>query len=204
MNKNLNLTLAFAAGSVGALLTRYVVPMPAFAQTQQSVVQEIHAKSFILIDAQDRTLAKLTYVPDVAQPFPGPPRGRVVLQDPTGREIWSAGGNSFRPLLARGEPDALSSWPMPKLWRRETPRSMTGASVLNNRCSWPRDCTTSGMLTAMVFGANPNLVSCVNRMCCEVQDISLYRSLAPLSASARSYAAPEFLCAAAPVSRYRR
>jgi cellulose biosynthesis protein BcsQ len=33
------------------------------------------------------------------------------------------------------------------------------------------------MLTAMIFGANPDVVSCVNRMCCEVQDISLYRGL---------------------------
>jgi cellulose biosynthesis protein BcsQ len=33
------------------------------------------------------------------------------------------------------------------------------------------------MLTAMIFGANPDLVACVNRMCSEVQDISLYRSL---------------------------
>jgi hypothetical protein len=101
MNQKLNLTLAFAAGSVGALLTHYVVPAPAFAQAQPAVVPEIRAKSFILIDDQDRTLAKLTYVPNVAQPFPGRPRGRVVLQDPTGREIWSAGGNSFRPLNER-------------------------------------------------------------------------------------------------------
>ena len=101
MNQKLNLTLAFAAGSVGALLTRYVVPMPAFAQAQPAVIQEIRAKSFVLVDAQDRTLAKLTYVPNGAQPYPGPPRGRVVLQDPTGREIWSVGGNSFRPLTER-------------------------------------------------------------------------------------------------------
>lgn len=33
------------------------------------------------------------------------------------------------------------------------------------------------MLTAMIFGANPDVVSCVNRLCSEVQDISLYRSL---------------------------
>jgi cellulose biosynthesis protein BcsQ len=33
------------------------------------------------------------------------------------------------------------------------------------------------MLTAMIFGANPDLVACVNRMCSEAQDISLYRSL---------------------------
>ena len=32
------------------------------------------------------------------------------------------------------------------------------------------------MLTAMVFGSNPDLFSCLNRMCCDVQDISLYRS----------------------------
>jgi len=101
MNQKLNLTLAFAAGSVGALLTRYVVPMPAFAQAQQPVVQEIRAKSFILVDGQDRVMGKFTYVPDPGLPSKAPPRGRVVLQDPTGREIWSVGGNSFRPLTER-------------------------------------------------------------------------------------------------------
>jgi hypothetical protein len=45
MNQKLNLALAFAAGSVGALLTRYVVPMPAYAQAQQPIVQEIRAKA---------------------------------------------------------------------------------------------------------------------------------------------------------------
>ncbi len=33
------------------------------------------------------------------------------------------------------------------------------------------------MLTAMIFGANPEVISCVNRLCSEAQDISLYRSL---------------------------
>jgi MinD-like ATPase involved in chromosome partitioning or flagellar assembly len=32
------------------------------------------------------------------------------------------------------------------------------------------------VLTAMTFAANPDLISFVNRMCCEMQDISLYRS----------------------------
>lgn len=33
------------------------------------------------------------------------------------------------------------------------------------------------MLTAMIFGANPDLTSCVNRLCSQVQGISLFRSL---------------------------
>ena len=33
------------------------------------------------------------------------------------------------------------------------------------------------MLTAMIFGANRELISCVNRLCSEAPDISLYRSL---------------------------
>ena len=101
MNQKLNLALAFAAGSVGALLTHYVVPTPTFAQAQPAVVQEIRAKSFILVDDQDRATSKFTYVPDPGLPSKAPPRGRVVLQDPTGREIWSVGGNSFRPLNKR-------------------------------------------------------------------------------------------------------
>ena len=32
------------------------------------------------------------------------------------------------------------------------------------------------VLTAMTFAANPDLISFVNRMCCEMQDISLYRT----------------------------
>ena len=101
MNQKLNLTLAFAAGSAGALLTRFVVPIPAFAQAQQSVVQEIRARSFILVDGQDRAMGKFTYVPDPGQPYKGPPRGRIVLLNPAGQEIWSVGGNSFRPLNER-------------------------------------------------------------------------------------------------------
>jgi MinD-like ATPase involved in chromosome partitioning or flagellar assembly len=34
----------------------------------------------------------------------------------------------------------------------------------------------SHVLTAMTFAANPDLISFVNRMCCEMQDISIYRS----------------------------
>jgi MinD-like ATPase involved in chromosome partitioning or flagellar assembly len=34
----------------------------------------------------------------------------------------------------------------------------------------------SHVLTAMTFAANPDLISFVNRMCCETQDISLYRT----------------------------
>jgi|HubBroStandDraft_6_1064221.scaffolds.fasta_scaffold3322903_1 hypothetical protein len=101
MSQKLNLILAFAAGSGGALLTHYGASTPAFAQAPPAAIQEVRAKSFILIDAQDRTLAKLTYVPNPGPPLPGPPRGRVVLLDPTGREIWSAGGNMMRPLGER-------------------------------------------------------------------------------------------------------
>ena len=33
------------------------------------------------------------------------------------------------------------------------------------------------MLTAMIFSVNSDLISCVHRMCCEAEDISLYRSI---------------------------
>jgi hypothetical protein len=101
MNQKLNLTLAFAAGSAGALLTRYVLPTPVFAQTQPPVVQEIRARSFILVDGQDRVTGKFMYVPDQGLPSKAPPRGRIVLLNPAGQEIWSVGGNSFRPLNER-------------------------------------------------------------------------------------------------------
>ena len=100
MNQKLNLILAFAAGSAGALLIRYTAPAPAFAQVQPGAVAEVRAKSFILTDDQGRTMAKLTYVLNSAQP-PGLTRGRVVLLDQTGREIRSVGGNVMRPLGER-------------------------------------------------------------------------------------------------------
>jgi len=101
MNQKLNFAVAFAAGSVGALLTHYVVPTPAFAQAQPAVVQEIRAKSFILVDGQDRVTGKFTYVPDPGIPSKAPPRGRIVLLNPAGQEIWSVGGSGFRPLSER-------------------------------------------------------------------------------------------------------
>jgi hypothetical protein len=46
----LNLTLALAAGSVGGLISRFITPAPALAQTQSPVAKEIRSQRFTLVD----------------------------------------------------------------------------------------------------------------------------------------------------------
>ena len=65
----------------------------------------------------------------------------------------------------------------PKSWRSLTLRNNRRRSVLNVRIGGPAIALPVGMLTAMIFGANADVVSCVNRLCSEALDISLYRSL---------------------------
>ena len=118
MNNKLVIVFALVAGLVGALLSRYAAPPPAFAQNQAPVTKEIRAQSFTLVDPSDRAIGMFTAEPDTsgAQPFiqPGPssrlnapqPRPtvfptRIVLRDSKGREIWSAGGSSMRQLSQR-------------------------------------------------------------------------------------------------------
>ena len=52
MKRTMNITLALAAGLLGGLLSRYLAPTPAFAQTQTQapVAREIRAQSFILVN----------------------------------------------------------------------------------------------------------------------------------------------------------
>lgn len=111
MNKTLTLALGLGAGLLGGMLTRYIAPPPAHAQDQAAVSQEIRAQSFALVDQFNRTAATFSYEPAPGarimprgQQTPQVPLGpgRVVLRDAGGREIWSAGGNSFiRPVSER-------------------------------------------------------------------------------------------------------
>jgi hypothetical protein len=112
MSKLVTIAVAVAAGSVGGLITRYLAPPVASAQT---VTKEIRAQSFVLVDPAGNTSGTFTYEPLYPPPPPPPPspngpdlrfrsapprgsRGRIVLRDSTGREIWSAGGSGLIPL----------------------------------------------------------------------------------------------------------
>lgn len=126
MNNKLIIAFALVAGLVGGLLTPYIAPPVAFAQIVRpvnplpppgvpTVVKEIRAQSFTLVDPADRTIGTFTSEPDgstVNVPGPDPrldipqpqrtaPRTRIVLRDSNGREIWSAGGSAIRPLSQR-------------------------------------------------------------------------------------------------------
>ena len=97
MNRKLNLSLALAAGLLGGLLSRYLTPIPAFAQApaQTQAPKEIRAQSFILVDDQGRVLGTFAYDGQSIPRLPGTPSIR--LYDTTGKEIWRAGGGAMRP-----------------------------------------------------------------------------------------------------------
>jgi len=95
MKNKLSITLALAAGLLGGLFSRYIAPPAAFAQNQPP--KEIRAQSFTLVDPAGRTLG--TFVPEATlQGRPGVAErlpSRILLLDPNGREIWSAGGSAY-------------------------------------------------------------------------------------------------------------
>jgi hypothetical protein len=108
MNKTFSVALALIAGILGSLLTRYVAPPAAFAQTQAPITKEIRAESFTLVDPSDRAVGTFTSEPAVppawtqSGPNAVPKRSMlIVLRDANGREIWSAGATSIRPLSQR-------------------------------------------------------------------------------------------------------
>jgi hypothetical protein len=99
MKKHLNLGLALVAGLLGGLLSRYIAPPAAFSQNLTPVTKEIRAQSFVIVDADGRTVA--AFAPDpallkLARLAGQPLLGRILVLDSNGREIWSAGGSPFR------------------------------------------------------------------------------------------------------------
>ena len=52
MDKNMTLVLAFAAGVVGGMLSHYLTPTIALAQSQNVAPKEVRAQSFVLVDAK--------------------------------------------------------------------------------------------------------------------------------------------------------
>ena len=80
MNRKTNLILAMAAGLMGGLISRYINPIPAYAQAQ-SAPKEIRARSFVLVDEQGTAFGLLGFTP----------RGLPIIKllDERGRTIWS-------------------------------------------------------------------------------------------------------------------
>jgi hypothetical protein len=83
MNRKLNLSLTFAAGLVGGLLSHYILPAPVLAQS--GAPKQITAQSFVLVDEKNNTVG--TFKP--LQKPDEPPT--VILIDKDGRELWRAG-----------------------------------------------------------------------------------------------------------------
>jgi hypothetical protein len=81
MNRAFTLPLALAVGLFGALLSRYVMPIPVLAQTTSP--KEIKAQSFVLVDEKDNIVGTFKASTDRIP--------TVVLLDRSGREIWRAG-----------------------------------------------------------------------------------------------------------------
>ena len=90
MNRKLNLILGLAAGLVGGLLSRYLVPSPVYAQAQIPAPREMRAQSFVLVNAQGVALGLMGF----------DPQGHPVIKlvDEGGRTLWSAGKTLTLPL----------------------------------------------------------------------------------------------------------
>jgi len=112
MNRNLTLALSLAAGLLGGWLSHYATLPTVHAQAPAPNALELRAQSFALVDDQGSAMG--TFMVRESAPlvlrgpgYPEPNRKviapptrspRIVLVDPQGREIWSAGGNPFRSL----------------------------------------------------------------------------------------------------------
>ena len=83
--KQLNLTLAFAAGLIGGVLSHYVWAQPVQAQSQTP--KEIRAQSFVLEDADGKRLGMFSV--QARRPSGREASGSIRLFDDRGREIWS-------------------------------------------------------------------------------------------------------------------
>jgi hypothetical protein len=104
MNHRFNLALAVVAGFIGGALSQHV-PLTVHAQAPAVPPKEIRAQSFVFVNAQGDAVGTLF----LDEPRSGGARiddprlntSRIRLIDPSGKEIWSAGGNPMRPLAAK-------------------------------------------------------------------------------------------------------
>lgn len=81
MNRK-TIALAFAAGLLGGLISTYLSPQLAHAQSQP--LTEIRAQSFNLVNQDGVTLGTFSFDKH-GQP-------RIMLRDPHGHEVWSVVG----------------------------------------------------------------------------------------------------------------
>ncbi|MEO8127374.1 MAG: hypothetical protein ABI822_09800 [Bryobacteraceae bacterium] len=94
----MTIATAIAAGIVGGMITRYIGPPSAFAQTPAPVTNEIRAQSFALVDDMNQTVGTFKVVDGG---MANRDEVRIVLRDSTGKEIWSAGGSQYRKLSVK-------------------------------------------------------------------------------------------------------
>ena len=111
--QRLNIALALAAGFLGGLASRYVVPLSVSAQAQTRTPNrvpdplEVRGQSFVLTDSQGNGIATFGTAPSRGPGrFVGndaiPNRTSVVLKDQFGKEIWRAPAEmSVRPLKSQ-------------------------------------------------------------------------------------------------------
>jgi hypothetical protein len=102
--KSTNLLLVVGSLFLGAFLSHYAWPHTVLAQAQQippaapSIPQapnaqaEVRAQRFTFVNEKNEVQAMLSVVIDQQN------RPTIVLEDRTGREMWSAGGSGLRQL----------------------------------------------------------------------------------------------------------
>jgi len=81
MQQGLVLSLALGAGLVGGMLSRYIAPAPAFAQS--TAPKEVVARSFVLMNENNKIVG-------VFKASDARSDDTVVLLDQNGREVWRA------------------------------------------------------------------------------------------------------------------
>ena len=89
MNSKLTLAVAITAGLAGGLLSRFIAPAPALAQSQPSIPKEIRAQSFVLVNQQGTAFGLLGFNPK-GQPV-------IKLLDEQGKTVWTT-EPGIRPL----------------------------------------------------------------------------------------------------------
>lgn len=109
MNKLTLAVVALVSGLAGGVVSRCISPAPVLAQ-QRPVTDpvELRAQRFVLVNQAGDVVATfagaVTTLPQgMAVPRPGfaGPRPLIQLLDPSGQEIWRAGGNPVRGLALK-------------------------------------------------------------------------------------------------------
>lgn len=104
MNKKIKIALAVVGGFLAGTLYQRT-PVSVHAQTSAAAPKELRAQSFVFVNSQGVTVGTLLFDEPRSGTTridePGLSRSRIRLVDPSGNEIWSAGGNPIRPLAAK-------------------------------------------------------------------------------------------------------